>query len=121
MAAVPRWWPQFAEAPVVALDKSQARTALGDARLRYAVDATGSTKAIAQGIELLEGAAPSLSSASVTEKLDLDPNVLVEREISLVGCHAFEGELADAIALLPKLQSSLLQFQRDPGLTRRSP
>lgn len=52
---------------VVALDKSQARTALGDARLRYAVDATGSTKAIARGIELLEGAAPSLSSASVTK------------------------------------------------------
>jgi (R,R)-butanediol dehydrogenase/meso-butanediol dehydrogenase/diacetyl reductase len=43
-------------------------------------------------------------------KLDLDPNVLVEREISLIGCHAFEDELADAIALLPKLQPALLQF-----------
>ncbi len=32
--------------------------------------------------------------------LDLDPNLLVERELSLVGCHAFENELPEAIAML---------------------
>jgi (R,R)-butanediol dehydrogenase/meso-butanediol dehydrogenase/diacetyl reductase len=95
---------------VVALDKSQARTALGDARLRYAVDATGSTKAIAQGIELLDGGGAFALVGISHGKLDLDPNVLVEREISLIGCHAFEDELADAIAMLPKLQPALLQF-----------
>jgi (R,R)-butanediol dehydrogenase/meso-butanediol dehydrogenase/diacetyl reductase len=95
---------------VVALDKSQARTALGDARLRYAVDATGSTNAIAQGIELLDGGGAFALVGIGHGKLDLDPNVLVEREISLIGCHAFEDELADAIALLPKLQPALLQF-----------
>ncbi|MDL2408426.1 alcohol dehydrogenase catalytic domain-containing protein [Rhizobium calliandrae] len=95
---------------VVALDKSQARAALGDARLRYAVDATGSTRAIAQGIDLLDGGGAFALVGISHGKLDLDPNILVEREISLLGCHAFEGELGDAIALLPKLQSSLLQF-----------
>ncbi|MBB3609884.1 alcohol dehydrogenase catalytic domain-containing protein [Rhizobium sp. BK602] len=94
----------------VALDKSQARAALGDARLRYAVDATGSTKAIAQGIDLLDGGGAFALVGISHGKLDLDPNILVEREISLIGCHAFESELADAIALLPKLQPSLLQF-----------
>ena len=95
---------------VVALDKAQVMTALNGARLRYAVDATGSTKAIAQGVELLDGGGAFALVGISHGKLNLDPNVLVEREISLLGCHAFETELADAIALLPKLQSSLLQI-----------
>ena len=34
------------------------------------------------------------------DRIDLDPNLLVERELSLIGCHAFRDELPDAIALL---------------------
>lgn len=90
----------------IELDKA----ALGGTRLRYAVDATGSTKAIAKGLELLDGGGAFALVGISHEKIHLDPNVLVEREIALLGCHAFESEFADAIALLPKLQSSLLQF-----------
>jgi (R,R)-butanediol dehydrogenase/meso-butanediol dehydrogenase/diacetyl reductase len=40
-------------------------------------------------------------------KLDLDPNTVVERELSLIGCSAFADELPEAIALLPKLADDL--------------
>ena len=33
-------------------------------------------------------------------KLDLDPNLLVERELGLIGCHAFRDEMPTAIAML---------------------
>lgn len=103
------------EGSVVALDKAQVRTALGNARIRYGLDATGNTKAIAQGIDLLDGGGAFALVGISHARLDLDPNLLVEREISLIGCHAFEDELPDAIALLPKLQSSLLQFSEVLG------
>ncbi len=92
------------------LDRTQAKAALGGRRLRYAVDATGSTTAIAKGLEMLDGGG-ALALVGISHgRLDLDPNHLVEREIGLIGCHAFTDELPDAVALLPKLQPSLLQF-----------
>jgi len=94
----------------VPLDKVKTRERLDGARLRYAIDATGSTKAIEQGIDLLDGGGAIALVGISHGKIDLDPNILVEREIALVGCHAFESELGDAIALLPELQSSLLEF-----------
>ncbi|RDJ04258.1 zinc-dependent alcohol dehydrogenase [Rhizobium grahamii] len=94
----------------IPLDKSKARVLMNDVRLRYAIDATGSTKAIEQGIEILDGGGAIALVGIGHGKIELDPNILVEREIALIGCHAFETELADAIALLPDLQSSLLEF-----------
>jgi len=92
------------------LNKLQAKAALDGARLRYAVDATGSIAAIKKGLEILDGGG-ALALVGISHgTIELDPNLFVEREISLIGCHAFEGELTDAIALLPRLQSSLLQF-----------
>jgi (R,R)-butanediol dehydrogenase/meso-butanediol dehydrogenase/diacetyl reductase len=40
----------------------------------------------------------------------IDPVKLVEREIALVGCHAFGGELAEVAALLPALSPNLDAF-----------
>ncbi|MBB3319616.1 MULTISPECIES: zinc-binding dehydrogenase [unclassified Rhizobium] len=94
----------------VPLDKVKTRDGLDGASLRYAIDATGNTKAIEQGIEILDGGGTFALVGISHGKIDLDPNTLVEREIALVGCHAFESELGDAIALLPELQSSLLEF-----------
>jgi threonine dehydrogenase-like Zn-dependent dehydrogenase len=34
----------------------------------------------------------------------------VEREIALLGCHAYENELAEAVSLLPQLQDQLLDL-----------
>ena len=35
-------------------------------------------------------------------RIDLDPNLLVEREVSLIGCHAFREELCEALTLLAR-------------------
>jgi len=94
----------------VALDKAAIDAALHGERLRYAIDATGNIHAIAAGLDLLAGGG-ALALVGISHgKLDLDPNVLVEREISLVGCHAFTSELPEAIALLPKLEPALIEF-----------
>ncbi len=42
--------------------------------------------------------------------LEIDPTILVEREISLAGCHAFTDELPKALALLPRLSSAIESF-----------
>ena len=95
---------------VVGLATDDIAGQLAGKRLRYALDATGSTKAIAEGLGLLSGGG-ALALVGISHgRLDLDPNILVEREIALLGCHAYEDELEEAVALLPELQSSLLQF-----------
>ncbi|MFS2150243.1 alcohol dehydrogenase catalytic domain-containing protein [Rhizobium sp. Rhizsp42] len=94
----------------VALDKAAIDTALNGERLRYAIDATGNVHAIAAGLDLLAGGG-ALALVGISHgKLDLDPNILVEREISLVGCHAFASELPEAIAVLPELEPALIEF-----------
>lgn len=40
----------------------------------------------------------------------IDPVALVEREIALIGCHAFGDELAEVNALLPELAPRLDAF-----------
>ncbi len=91
----------------VALDAGAIASALGGARLRYAIDATGSTAAIAQALHLLHGGG-TLALVGISHgRLDFDPNILVEREIALVGCHAFAEELPEAVALLPRLADRL--------------
>jgi (R,R)-butanediol dehydrogenase/meso-butanediol dehydrogenase/diacetyl reductase len=95
-----------------AIDLAPAEIAarLPGRRLRYALDATGSSKAIGQTIDLLSGGG-ALALVGISHgRLDLDPNSLVEREIALLGCHAYENELPEAVSLLPQLQKELLEF-----------
>ncbi|SOC35942.1 (R,R)-butanediol dehydrogenase/meso-butanediol dehydrogenase/diacetyl reductase [Rhizobium subbaraonis] len=94
----------------VALDATAIDAALDGKRLRFALDATGSVPAIAKAIDLLSGGG-ALALVGISHgKLDFDPNILVEREISLVGCHAFVDELPEAVAMLPGLEPSLTRF-----------
>lgn len=95
---------------VVPLDRSEIEAALSGGRLRHALDATGSTQAIARSIELLSGGG-GLALVGISHgKLDFDPNILVEREISLIGCHAFCDELPEAVSLLGELAPALQRF-----------
>lgn len=94
---------------VVSLDKAEIVAALSGERLRHALDATGSIPAIARVLDLLSGGGLALVGIS-HGKLDLDPNILVEREISLIGCHAFADELPEAVGLLPQLAPALERF-----------
>lgn len=92
----------------VELSKASIEVALDGARLRYAIDATGSVAALAQTIALMAGGG-ALALVGISHgNLDLDPNVLVEKELSLIGCHAFRDELPEAIALLGSLEKVLI-------------
>lgn len=86
---------------VTALDPESIKARLGGRRLGAAIDATGSVAALRALIPCLPGGARLALVGISHGTLDLDPNVLVERELSLIGCHAFQHELPEAIALLP--------------------
>ena len=79
----------------------------GDKPPRFAVDATGSPDVIGY---LIDHLAPGGAIALVGighGTLDLNPLKLVEKEIALVGCHAYSHELESLIDLLPTLSSDL--------------
>lgn len=100
----------LADATVVAIDQASVSGALSDRRLRYAIDATGSTQAISTVLELISaGGALALVGIS-HRKMEIDPNLLVEREIALVGCHAFADELPEAVAMLSDLAPALIRM-----------
>lgn len=95
---------------VVGLDNAEIEARLSGRRLRHALDATGSIQAIARALDLLSGGG-ALALVGISHgKLDFDPNILVEREISLVGCHAFADELPEAVDLLVDLAPALQGF-----------
>lgn len=95
---------------VVPLDKSEIDVALSGGRLRHALDATGSIQAIARVLDILSGGG-ALALVGISHgKLELDPNILVEREIALIGCHAFADELPEAVDLLSPLAPALDRF-----------
>jgi (R,R)-butanediol dehydrogenase/meso-butanediol dehydrogenase/diacetyl reductase len=94
-------------ASVVELDPASIQSALGSKVLRYALDATGNIHVLKTVLDLLAGGG-SLALVGITHgHIDLDPNLLVECEIALIGCHAFAGELSEAVAMLPDLTDSL--------------
>lgn len=79
-------------------------------RVTAAIDATGSIAALRQTIDCLAGGG-SLALVGISHgTLDLDPNILVEREVSLIGCHAFADELPEAISLLPACAAMIAQL-----------
>ncbi|WP_353806804.1 zinc-binding dehydrogenase, partial [Mesorhizobium sp.] len=114
------------ERPVLVADRNAARADLVaevsgatvvdldalpcDPNLRHAIDATGNVAVMALLLELLAGGG-TLALVGISHgRLDLDPNLLVERETALVGCHAFADELAPAVAMLGDLAPALSRF-----------
>jgi (R,R)-butanediol dehydrogenase/meso-butanediol dehydrogenase/diacetyl reductase len=94
-------------AVMVDLDAGAIGSVLGGGILRYALDATGNITVLRSVLDLLGGGG-SLALVGITHgRIDLDPNELVEREISLIGCHAFAGELPEAVGMLPDLAGAL--------------
>lgn len=97
-------------ATVVELSAVAIQEALGGRRLRFGLDATGSVGAIDAALDLLASGG-TLGLVGISHgRIGLDPNRLVEREIALVGCHAFADELPEAVALLPELAGDLRHF-----------
>jgi (R,R)-butanediol dehydrogenase/meso-butanediol dehydrogenase/diacetyl reductase len=67
--------------------------------VRHIIDTTGNVGVISQLISKLSGA--SLALVGIGQgSFTLNPAHLVEREIALVGCHAFSTELTEAVRML---------------------
>lgn len=95
-------------ARIVDLSPDAVAEALAGAPLLAALDATGHPGVIGTLVDLV---APGGTLALVGighGGLVLDPVRLVEREIALVGCHAFQDELPEVVALMPALEGRLL-------------
>ena len=104
-------------ATIVDLDRDALAAALQGAPLLGAVEATGSIAALNQLLSVLGSGATVALVGIFHGRLDLDPNILVEREIVLLGCHAFADELPDAIAMLSELSAALISLiDREIGL-----
>lgn len=67
--------------------------------VRFVLDTTGNVGVIDSLLQKMSGCTIGLVGIGSGE-LTIDPVHLVEREISIVGCHAFADELPEAIALL---------------------
>ena len=92
------------------IDAAAIAAATGGAPVRYVIDATGSIAALRRILEVI-GTNATLALVGISHgTLDLDPNRLVEREINLVGCHAFRDELPAAIAMCTALQDTLISL-----------
>lgn len=86
---------------------AEAEPGLGETPPRHAIDATGVPEVIAALVEELgPGGAVALVGIG-GRTLPFDPTRLVEREIALIGCHAFGTELAEVGRLLPGLGAAL--------------
>ena len=111
--------------PVRIVDRNAARTALlaeatgatvtdldalADHYYRYAIDTTGNSHVIKGLVSTIAGAS-RLGLVGIGTPADIiDPVHLVEREIALIGCHAFNDELATIGKMLPDLAPHLDPF-----------
>ena len=95
---------------VVALEKAAIAAQLNGEALRYIIDATGAIAAVRASLDLIAANSRLVLVGISHGTLDLDPNILVEREIALVGSHAFTDELPDAVAMAAELRDVLPSF-----------
>ena len=84
--------------------------------VKFAIEATGSTAALSSLLACMASGGAIALVGIMHGKLDLDPNTLVEREVSLIGCHAFRTEMPEAIALLSRCSPGALRLI-DRGIT----
>ncbi len=97
-------------ATAVPLDKAAIEAAINGQPIRHAIDATGNINVLKATLDVLSSGG-SLALVGISHgRIELDPNILVEREISLIGCHAYQDELHEIARLLPDLEAQLLQL-----------
>lgn len=80
---------------------------LGPDAPRHAIDATGAPEVIEALLHGLRGGGAIALVGIGSRPLTFNPALLVEREIALVGCHAYGNELSATPALLPDLATAL--------------
>ena len=101
---------QVTGATVAMLQADSLQAVLKGRRIRAAIDATGSIGALRAVLECLPGGA-SIALVGISHgTIELDPNLLVERELSLIGCHAFQNDMPEAIAMLSACACKIAQL-----------
>ncbi|MEI8714130.1 zinc-dependent alcohol dehydrogenase [Mesorhizobium sp. ISC11] len=95
-------------ARIVDLSRDAVAAANANAPLLAAIEATGSVAALNQLLGVLDPGGTIAMVGIFHGRLDIDPNTLVEREIGLLGCHAFADELPEAVRMLGELSEPLL-------------
>ncbi|AMY01533.1 alcohol dehydrogenase catalytic domain-containing protein [Mesorhizobium ciceri] len=95
-------------ARIVDLSRDAVAAATANAPLLAAIEATGSVAALNQLLGVLDPGGTIAMVGIFHGRLDIDPNTLVEREIGLLGCHAFADELPEAVRMLGELSEPLL-------------
>lgn len=95
-------------AGIVDLTAEAVGEALTGQPLLAVLDATGHPGVIGTLLDLVSPGGTLALVGIGHGSLALDPVRLVEREIALVGCHAFINELPEAVALMPALEKRLL-------------
>lgn len=94
-------------AQTVSLSADALHNASGGKAIRFALDATGSLQVISKLPDIIEGGG-TIGLVGISHgTFPFDPNILVEREISFKGCHAFKNELPKVIEMLGELQTDL--------------
>ncbi|MFO1034099.1 MAG: alcohol dehydrogenase catalytic domain-containing protein [Hyphomicrobiales bacterium] len=88
----------------------------GERAIAAAIDATGNVAALKDLLATLPGGGRVALVGISHGTLDLDPNILVERELALLGCHAFSDELPEAIAMLPAC-AAMIEPLLGPGIS----
>lgn len=94
----------------VTLDAASASLATAGQGIACAVEATGSAAVLAQLLGLANNGGRIVLVGIFHGTLELDPTLLVERELSLLGCHAFRNELPEAVSLLGELSDGIAGF-----------
>jgi (R,R)-butanediol dehydrogenase/meso-butanediol dehydrogenase/diacetyl reductase len=95
---------------VVPADFGERTPEYSGRRIRHVVDATGSVAALERLVRSIEPGS-TIAVVGITHgTFPLDPNLLVERELTVAGCHAFSDELPGAIGLLRELRPVLGAF-----------
>ncbi|MER9969236.1 zinc-binding dehydrogenase [Mesorhizobium sp. M0060] len=108
---------QVTGAKIVDLNRAAIAAATANAPLLAAIEATGSIAAFSQIISVLDPGGTVAMVGIFHGRLDIDPNILVEREISLLGCHAFADELPEAVRMLGELTGPMIELiDREIGL-----
>ncbi|MBZ9775710.1 zinc-dependent alcohol dehydrogenase [Mesorhizobium sp. CO1-1-8] len=95
-------------ATIVDLNRDAIAAATANAPLLASIEATGSVAALNQLLGVLDPGGTVAMVGIFHDRLDIDPNSLVEREIGLLGCHAFADELPEAVRMLGELSGPLL-------------
>lgn len=79
-------------------------------RFRHAIDTTGHAAVIGGLLERIAGCSRLALVGIGAPREVLDPVQLVEREITLLGCHAYAGEFLEIGPMLPGLAEALDAF-----------